>query len=304
MHALMHVLKENDANKNNPLPKQKALNLVEERLKKDNRLHEIDYTKNNSGYVRWENNLQFYFINLSKSNYVSRKRGQWWITDEGIQALKNDPSPDDVFSDAKKAYKKWAKDNPSTSIDENTLQKNGNEQEIAHDSTNIATTLEDAQGIALNSIKEKLNSLNPYEFQDLVASIIESTGWTIQEVAKKGPDGGIDIIATTDELGIQQPRLCVQVKHYAISQQKATSKHVAEIRGSIDQTISAGMLVCSSGFTRDAVDSAKKKSPHITLLDLNNLLTILEKNYDKLSSKGKNLLPLVPVYFIRPDEDE
>jgi restriction system protein len=51
----------------------------------------------------------------------------------------------------------------------------------------------------------------PYDFQDLVAALLEAIGYHVLWVAPPGPDKGVDIIAGSDQLGIEDPRINVQV---------------------------------------------------------------------------------------------
>jgi restriction system protein len=47
----------------------------------------------------------------------------------------------------------------------------------------------------------------------MVAVLLASMGYYISLIAKKGRDGGIDIIMYTNPLGTKSPRIIVQVKH-------------------------------------------------------------------------------------------
>ena len=306
LYELMCVLSESSTDEQNSIAKRDALDLVEKRLRQKNLLHDIDFTKNKSGHIRWENNLQFYFIDLSKSEFAHRKRGQWWILDKGKEFIQS-ATADTLYEYGRKAYIAWQERTSghtqahvagTSTVDMDAAATDKKAEYSA------AATLEDAQENARRGIEEQLKKMNPYQFQDLVAAVIESTGWTIQNIAKRGPDGGIDIEATLDTLGTQQPRLCVQVKHYINSGQNVRAQEVSELRGSLpDSNTSAGMLVCSTDFTKAATAISEKNTPHIDLRNLNDLLDMIEARYEKISAKGKKLLNLKPVYFIAPDEE-
>lgn len=300
MHALLYVLKEKKADEYNPISKRDALLGVEEYLTKKGYLGEHDRAPTKSGSVRWEGSLLWYFIDLQKGNFARRKRGQWWITKEGEDVVKE--GPDVVYQRAADAYKAWDAERKLASNAPKTSELN-DDSELSEDAYNAKGVLEDVQDKALHGIEERLKKIDPYEFQNLVADILIATGLTVQDIAPRGPDGGVDITATTDALGVQRPRLRVQVKHQLISGTPISSKEVQALRGAIDQQTDTGMLVSSSRFTKDA-EKAALQSPHIKLIDLFGLLDLLDQHYDKLPSRGQRLLSLKKVYFLKPEEDE
>ena len=61
-------------------------------------------------------------------------------------------------------------------------------------------------------IKDKLLKLSWDEMQDLVAGVLRGMEYKTR-VSPRGPDRGRDIIASPDGLGLEQPRIIVEVKH-------------------------------------------------------------------------------------------
>ena len=64
-----------------------------------------------------------------------------------------------------------------------------------------------------------------------------------------------------------------------------------------------GLFVSSGGFTSDAEREVRLASRHIDTMDLDRLITLWEKNYDKVRESGKALLPLVKLHFLAPTEE-
>ncbi|HEX7457906.1 MAG TPA: restriction endonuclease, partial [Ginsengibacter sp.] len=62
------------------------------------------------------------------------------------------------------------------------------------------------QDKAYEGLRQYVLNKNPYEFQDMVAALLSAMGYYISLIAKKGRDGGIDIIMYTDPLGTKTPR--------------------------------------------------------------------------------------------------
>ena len=61
-------------------------------------------------------------------------------------------------------------------------------------------------------IKDKIVALLPDEMEELVANILRAMGYKAK-VSPKGPDRGVDVIASPDGLGLTQPRIKAEVKH-------------------------------------------------------------------------------------------
>jgi len=97
-----------------------------------------------------------------------------------------------------------------------------NQPEEPHDSLGATTTpasatstLEEAEETAWLEVEQYLQSMNPYQFQELVAALLRAMDYHIAWVSPPGPDQGLDILAYTDPLGATGPRIKVQVKRRA-----------------------------------------------------------------------------------------
>jgi len=188
-------------------------------------------------------------------------------------------------------YREWKQARPSEATDAASV-------EIAHDEDEIAatSTLEEAEEAAWADISDHLRGLSPYEFQDLVAALIEAIGYHVSWVAPPGPDRGIDIIAGLDPLGIKDPRIKVQVKH-----RPDTKTPPDQLRSFMavlsDKDI--GLFVASGGFTRDAASEARtQENRRITLIDLERVVELWLEHYNTIDDVRRQLLPLRPVYYL------
>jgi hypothetical protein len=63
-----------------------------------------------TGYARWESILHFFSIDCVKAGYLIKKKGVWYLTPEGEEALKL--SPEKLLEGAQKAYRKWRAEQP------------------------------------------------------------------------------------------------------------------------------------------------------------------------------------------------
>lgn len=142
-------------------------------------------------------------------------------------------------------------------------------------------------------IKDKIKALSPDDMELLVAALLRAMGFKAT-VSPKGPDRGIDVRASPDGLGFQQPRIMAEVKHRAreaMGSQNVRS-FAAVLRGD-----DRGLYVSTGGFTQEAKYEAERASVRITLVDLNELASLIIEHYERFDLEGRALLPLVRVYW-------
>ncbi|MBA3869494.1 MAG: restriction endonuclease [Anaerolineae bacterium] len=70
----------------------------------------------------------------------------------------------------------------------------------------------DVRAKADELIADLISRLDPYDFQDLVAALLEAMGFNAKS-SPPGRDRGVDVIAHPDAFGFGTPRIKVQVKH-------------------------------------------------------------------------------------------
>ena len=141
----------------------------------------------------------------------------------------------------------------------------------------------------------------------LALPVAEEAGcelWDVEYVREAGTwylriyldkDGGVDILAYTDPLGTQGPRIKVQVKQ----QQKAvTEPDLKSFMANIGQHDS-GIFFCTGGFTKDA--EAYARSQESMLVDSAKLVQLWTDNIPRLSDQAWQRLPLTPIYFLTPE---
>jgi len=238
-----------------------------------------------SGHPRWRMYLGFFSIEIAKVGYIIRNKGVWHLTEEGQEALKQ--SPEDFFTSFHSAYKELCK---AQKPDADNVEETSEEM----------NEIEDLQGRAIQGIIDYIIQKTPYEFQDLVAALLRAMGYYTPFIAPKGKDGGIDIIAYRDPLGTNPPTLKVQVKHYPSS--VISVEIIRSLIGVLIKEDECGLIVTSGKFTSDAIHEARQSHRRIRLIDIDEFLTLWEMYYDKMPQEDKNLLPLMPIYFLKPFE--
>lgn len=246
-----------------------------------------------SGYIRWQAIVHFYSINCVKAGYIQKSGGKWYLMPDGEEALKM-PAGEFINSAIAK-YRAWKISKAKSSSLSSDL-----EEEIEEDKAVRQTAYDQAVERAREEIEHHINDMGPYDFQKLVEELLKAMGYYVPFNAKPGKDGGIDLAAYKDALGITPPRIKVQIKH---REQKLTVKEVRELEGLLRKEGDIGLIVSSGGFTSEVEREIRASVKHIETMDLDRLIGLWQQHYENISESGKDLLPLVKLYFLRPDEE-
>jgi restriction system protein len=151
---------------------------------------------------------------------------------------------------------------------------------------------------AAEFIEDRIAQLDPYEMQELVAGLLRALGYKTR-VSPKGSDRGIDIFASPDGLGLQEPRIFVEVKHRRNSVIGANDvRSFLGGRKASDRCL----YVSTGGFTKEARYEAERAATPLTLIDLPELRRLVVDHYERLDEETKQLVPLRRVYW--PIEEE
>ena len=227
--------------------------------------------------------LRFSTIGPVKAGWLIKSKGRWTITDQGIEAYRRYTDPEKFYREAVRLYKEWKAEQDAG--------------EVSEDTPGAASTLEEAEENAWTEIQGHMSEMPPYDFQNLVAALLRAMGYFVSWVAPPGKDGGIDILAHTDPLGTETPRIKVQVKRQQTSVSVEGLRSFMALLG--DQDV--GIFISAGGFTRDAESEARtQEKRRITLIGLERLFDLWVEHYLKLSEEDRQLLPLKPVHYLMP----
>ncbi|PAW76987.1 MAG: restriction endonuclease [Verrucomicrobia bacterium Tous-C9LFEB] len=249
-----------------------------------------DFEKGNyaSGVRRFEKIARFSTIGLVKAGWLIKDSGIWSVTPDGKTALSQHKDVEDFKKAVDAKYREWEAGQPEDK-----------EVETSEESVSSIATLEEAEEDAWTEISDYLSELPPYDFQDLVAGLIEAMGYHVSYVSPPGPDRGVDIVATVDPLGIQGTRIKVQVKRRA---DKADADAIRSFLSLINDN-DAGIFVNLGGFTNEAERIAREQERRkLTLIDGQKLLALWVEHYSKLKDTPRRLLPVKPIYFLNLGE--
>jgi restriction system protein len=142
-------------------------------------------------------------------------------------------------------------------------------------------------------IEDRIARLDWAQLQELVAGILRAMGYKTR-VSDTGADRGVDIFASPDGLGLQEPRIFVEVKHRV-----GTSMGSQEIRAFLGGRKPGDrcLYVSTGGYSKDAKYEANRASVPLELLTLPDLRNLLIEHYEKLDAETRSLVPLRRIYW-------
>lgn len=281
MRAAMQILHKNG----DGMPYRQLMNEV------GNVVHLSDWEKETTskGGIRWQNVYHFTSVDYVKAGFIIKKNGAWYLTPEGEAVL---TKPDtEVQELAMAAYRKWKEEHKVVDTTQEDLEEDATKENILN--------LEELEETALNGIREYIRKKNPYEFQDLVAALLRAMDYHTPFIAPKGKDGGVDVIAYVDPLGATTPRIKVQVKHYPDT--PIAAKEIRSLVG-ILRDGDIGLFVTSGTFSPAAKQEAITSKEYVKLIDGDELITLWQQYYTKMSDEDKNRLPLRYIAFLGSNE--
>ena len=224
--------------------------------------------------------MNFKLIGYDKAGLIKKsspKRGYWTITEEGLKLAKRSLPLEDMNQLINEKYSEWAERQPSKP---KALQIN------VGDEVGTGEVVEESM-----SIRQKLLKLDPYEFQDLTAGLLEGMGYFIDFNAPRGKDGGVDLVCYKDPLGADTPRIKVQCKH--MPETKISRPQISQFAGVINGGDEIGIFVTSGFYSNDAKQYAIQKNVHIRLIDGQELEDMWAKYYEKIPKDKQELLPIM-----------
>jgi restriction system protein len=246
-----------------------------------------------NGNRRFETIVRYGTIDCVKAGWMVKAHGRWTVTDAGREALKSYADPEAFYKRAVQLYQEWRKANPKKEEQDPELEES--DERVGK---SAIFTFEEADEQAWREIERYLLSMLPYDFQDLVASLLRAMGYHVGWVAPPGKDSGIDIVVFSDPLGSRPPRIKVQVKRLESKVNVDGLRSFMAVLGAED----VGIFVNAGGFTKDAEHEARTQQlRRVTLIDLERLVELWKENYGRLDEAARRRLPLEPIYFLAPE---
>ena len=141
-------------------------------------------------------------------------------------------------------------------------------------------------------LEDRIAAIGWEDMQHLVAGILRAMGYRT-EVSERGSDRGVDIFASPDGLGLEEPRIFVEVKH-----RRNSAMGSQDLRSFLGGR-SAGdrcLYVSTGGFSKDARYEADRAQVPIRLIGLTDLRDLLIEHYANMDEAARSLIPLRRIY--------
>ncbi|MCB1353022.1 MAG: restriction endonuclease [Rhodobacteraceae bacterium] len=140
-----------------------------------------------------------------------------------------------------------------------------------------------------------------HDFTRLVAAVLNAQGYRTR-VSPPGADSGVDIVAGSGPLGLESPRLVVQVKSGSIVLDQPSLQGLI---GSVQDTqADHGLIVSWGGFTAPVRRRLNELYFRVRLWGRDDLVDNLLNVYEALPEDIRADLPLRRVWTLVMDEDE
>jgi len=152
----------------------------------------------------------------------------------------------------------------------------------------LADTAAKADGL----IEDRILALAWDDLQELFAGILRAMGYRAR-VSPPGGDRGVDIFASPDGLGLEEPRIFVEVKHHKAKMDAPALRSFLGGRKQGDRCV----YVSTGGFTKEARYEADRASVPLQLVDLERLRELLLDSYERLAPETRALVPLKRLYW-------
>lgn len=139
--------------------------------------------------------------------------------------------------------------------------------------------------------------IKPREFEELAADLLRVIGYQAR-VTQYSQDGGVDVIAHKDPLGIEPPQIKAQCK------QKVSTVGSPEVQQLVGTQGDGELcLFFTLGtYSRDAL-AIERQRPGLRLLSGEDIVSLVMDNYDRLPERWRKTVPLSTVLVVA-DEAE
>ena len=231
---------------------------------------------------------------LSDYKYIENIDNTELINQRNVEWFKNTVKRDDLPIRIKNKLGSVLTIFSLTDVKQEILDKvEGKETVIEeNEEEEVESLKEDIFNQSFELIKDAVMKLGWEDMQELVAGLLRAMGYkTI--VSQAGPDKGKDIIASPDGLGLEDPKILVEVKH------RTTTIGAPQIRNfmGVLQGNTKGLYVSTGGFTKEAEYEAERSNNQITLMDSDLLVQFIIQYYDNFDNDARNLIPLKKMYW-------
>lgn len=130
------------------------------------------------------------------------------------------------------------------------------------------------------------------EFEEFTAALLRALGYQAR-VTQYAQDGGVDVIAHRDPLGVEPPQIKVQCKHRTTTTSAPEVQQLVGTQGPGELSL----FVTLGTYSRDAL-AIERQRPGLRLLNGEDLVSLVLENYATLSEEWRSIIPLSTVLVV------
>lgn len=185
---------------------------------------------------------------------------------------------------------------PEPADDVTAPQAPSDEAEAAEDEPNAARIEEWTRDYIIQTLMDELSG---HDFEHFVAELLQAMGYKTRVTTASG-DGGIDVIAHRDPLGLEPPIIKVQCKRTLATQ---GGPNVQQLTGALAPGGNElGLFVTLGAFSADARHIERTRQD-LRLLSGADLVELVFAHYERIAPAWQRLLPMRRVYVIDHDPE-
>ena len=147
-------------------------------------------------------------------------------------------------------------------------------------------------------VRTLLNGISHEQFEQFTADLLVAMGYEAR-VTRFSVDGGIDVIAHKDKLGLEPPIIKVQCKHTTRTMGRPD---VQQLIGTLAPT-EAGLFVTLGSYSREASDLERERQS-LRLFSAAEVTALTIQHYDDLPPRWRSLMPLRRVLVVDQSPEE
>lgn len=178
-----------------------------------------------------------------------------------------------------------------------TPPKSGDNDEASDEESAVEF---DVSAFAADQIRSHIGRhFRGHDFAYLIDGILQAQGYTTH-VSPPGPDAGIDILAGSGPMGLDRPRIAVQVKSGDAPLDVSVLRELQGVmpRFEADQ----GLIVSWGGFKDSVLQEARSLFFRIRLWDSGDVIAALSQHYHQLPDPVQAEIPMKQVWAMVVEE--
>lgn len=130
------------------------------------------------------------------------------------------------------------------------------------------------------------------EFEHFTAALLRALGYEAR-VTQYAQDGGVDVIAHRDPLGVEPPQIKVQCKHRVSTIGAPEVQQLVGTQGPGELSL----FVTLGNYSRDALNIERQR-PGLRLLTGEDIVSLVVENYSNLPEKWRSQIPLTSLLVV------